>query len=150
MEIVELKILTDAERESLNSIPEEYINRLKKLTIEQQCNCIFIRKVTHDVDVLVKSKPVRCNEFETNFELSRCELQKVYVYDGVIIAVLDEKNRLIKFGTAYLEKETVTYTYMDSHDHGIYNRTESIEFRYYLIIYQNHEYLTNSTEGNSI
>lgn len=151
MEIVELKILTDAERESLNSIPDEYTNRLKKLTIEQQCNCIFIRKADYSgVDVLVKSEPVRFNGFITTFELSKCGIQKVYVYDGVIVAVLDEKNRLIKFGTAYLEKETVTYEYMDSHDHGVYKMEESIEFGYYLIIYQNHECLTNSAEGNNV
>lgn len=147
MEIIELKNLTDVEKESFNSIPDEYINRLKKLTIEQQLKCIYIKKTDYNrISVLEERDPAYIDKFRKCLNLSRWNIEKIYVYDGVIVAVLDQKHRLIKFGTAYSEKVTETYTYMDSHDHRLYERTESTKYMYYLIIYQNHEYLTDGTK----
>lgn len=147
MKITTIESLTQSQRESFTSIPDDIIKRLKKLTIEQQMDCIYVKQVDRKgIKVSVDYEPTINHLFEKCFNLSNWEIDELVVYDGVIVEISDRKNRRIRFGSAFSEKQEITHDNWDAHDHSVYSVTENIDFLFYLMIFRNHKYLTGSNQ----
>ena len=105
-------------------------------------SCIYITQSDcSGFDIIADREPTINNPFFKCFKLSSWKPSEVFVLDGVIVEISDCENRRIRFGSVFLEEQKMTYEYMDSHDHGIHTETRYAKFRFYLMVFKNHEYL---------
>lgn len=143
MKITHIKSATKTQEDSKNCIPEELFKSLKKLTVDEQMECIYVKQIDcGDATCSVNYEPTKNYPYEKCAGLLKWGIKEAFVYDGVIVEVLDEKDRLINFGSLFKEKEEVEYESWDAHYRDLYTVRETVDFIFYLLIFEKHKYLS--------
>ena len=152
MKIIHIESATKTQEDSKNCIPEELFKSLKKLTVDEQMECIYVKQIDkrtgkREATFSVNYDPTKNYPYEKCAGLLKWGIKEAFVYDGVIIEVLDKKDRLISFGSLFEEKEEVEYESWDAHCRDLYTVRETVDFIFYLLIFEKHKYLSEKEQG---
>lgn len=146
MKTVLLNELTTQQQSIISRLPDHLIQKLKELSFEEQMECIYIRESRHSCNSPLTDSVKFSYGFSRYISLIDCNsyadyeaFSELLVFDGMAIGIRADDGRTISYMTPVSKTYTKTQTYMDSHDHRLYDETFSETIYSELVLYTLHE-----------
>ena len=147
MKITPLNELTAQQQSFISLIPDHVINKLKKLSYEEQMECVYIRESERrSKSPLIESLASFSPDFAHYTQIADCHSEKDYyqsynevmVFEGMIIGIKADDGRIISFMTPDTHIVTEEVMIWDSHYHDLYPETVTRTIHSELVLYLLH------------